>query len=233
MRVPHYAMRSLAALALIGLMAGCGGNDSTAPDAPFDPAGTSSDIGADGGLVRIAGDGRLPRAPCRRSAPCWASRRRPWRCGRRRRKALVAGGKAGARAVCRHPRPDLHPAAAGCARRRRSERRSSTSISASPSSATSRPTGVRAVRPDRRARGRRAVHRLRGQSDQRPAGRAAGRRSGYADIDITETATSATRADRAGLRRRDLPGLRGGRHRQPERRPPSPSRASSATATTG
>ena len=46
MRVPHYAMRSLAVVALIGLMTGCGGNDSTAPDAPFDPAGTTSDIGA-------------------------------------------------------------------------------------------------------------------------------------------------------------------------------------------
>jgi hypothetical protein len=39
-------MRSLAVVALIGLMTGCGGNDSTAPDAPFDPAGTSSDIDA-------------------------------------------------------------------------------------------------------------------------------------------------------------------------------------------
>src|SRR5262245_708559 len=48
MRVPHYAMRSLAVVALIGLMTGCGGNDSTAPDAPFDPAGTSSDIDAIG-----------------------------------------------------------------------------------------------------------------------------------------------------------------------------------------
>ena len=46
MRIPHYAMRSLAVVALIGLMIGCGGNDSTAPDAPFDPAGTSSDIDA-------------------------------------------------------------------------------------------------------------------------------------------------------------------------------------------
>jgi hypothetical protein len=45
MRVPQYAMRRLAALALIGLMTGCGG-DSNAPDAPFDPAGTSSDLGA-------------------------------------------------------------------------------------------------------------------------------------------------------------------------------------------
>ena len=45
MRVPHYAKRSLAALALTALVAGCGG-DSTAPDAPFDPAGTSSDIDA-------------------------------------------------------------------------------------------------------------------------------------------------------------------------------------------
>jgi hypothetical protein len=46
MRVPHYAMRPLAAAALIGLMTGCGGGDSNAPDAPFDPAGTNSDIGA-------------------------------------------------------------------------------------------------------------------------------------------------------------------------------------------
>jgi hypothetical protein len=45
MRVPHFARRSLAALAAAALMAGCG-KDSTAPDAPFDPAGTSSDIGA-------------------------------------------------------------------------------------------------------------------------------------------------------------------------------------------
>ena len=44
MRVPHYAMRPLAVVALIGLMTGCGGNDSTAPDAPFDPSGTTSDI---------------------------------------------------------------------------------------------------------------------------------------------------------------------------------------------
>ena len=46
MRVPHYAMRSLAAIGLIGLMTGCGGGDSTSPDAPFDPAGTTSDLGA-------------------------------------------------------------------------------------------------------------------------------------------------------------------------------------------
>ncbi len=46
MRVPHYAMRPLAVLALIGLMTGCGGGDSNAPDAPFDPGGTTSDIAA-------------------------------------------------------------------------------------------------------------------------------------------------------------------------------------------
>lgn len=46
MRVPQYAMRPLAALALVGLMTGCGGGDNTAPDAPFDPAGTNSDLGA-------------------------------------------------------------------------------------------------------------------------------------------------------------------------------------------
>lgn len=44
MRVPHYAMRPLAVAALIGLMTGCGKSDSTAPDAPFDPSGTTSDI---------------------------------------------------------------------------------------------------------------------------------------------------------------------------------------------
>ncbi|HWB40381.1 MAG TPA: hypothetical protein VG500_03930 [Gemmatimonadales bacterium] len=44
MRVPQYAKLSLAALALIALAA-CGG-DSTAPDAPFDPDGTSTDIAA-------------------------------------------------------------------------------------------------------------------------------------------------------------------------------------------
>jgi hypothetical protein len=45
MRVPHFAMRSLPALALAVLVAGCG-KDSTAPDAPFDPAGTSADVSA-------------------------------------------------------------------------------------------------------------------------------------------------------------------------------------------
>jgi len=45
MRVPHYARCSVVALALTVLAAGCGG-DSTAPDATFDPAGTSSDIAA-------------------------------------------------------------------------------------------------------------------------------------------------------------------------------------------
>ena len=45
MRVPHFARSSLAALAAAALMAGCG-KDSAAPDGPFDPAGTSSDIGA-------------------------------------------------------------------------------------------------------------------------------------------------------------------------------------------
>jgi hypothetical protein len=41
-------MRSLAALALVGLMSGCGGGDSNGPDAPFDPAGTTSDLDAIG-----------------------------------------------------------------------------------------------------------------------------------------------------------------------------------------
>ena len=46
MRVPQYARRPLAAMALAGLMTGCGGGDTNAPDAPFDPAGTTSDLGA-------------------------------------------------------------------------------------------------------------------------------------------------------------------------------------------
>ena len=46
MRVPHFASRSLAALAVAALAAGCGGGDSNAPDAPFDAAGTTSDLGA-------------------------------------------------------------------------------------------------------------------------------------------------------------------------------------------
>lgn len=48
MRVPRFARRSLAALALTAAAAGCGGGDSNAPDAPFDPAGTTSDVGAMG-----------------------------------------------------------------------------------------------------------------------------------------------------------------------------------------
>lgn len=46
MRVLQYAKRSVTAL-VIAALAGCGG-DSTAPDAPFDPAGTSSDVNAMG-----------------------------------------------------------------------------------------------------------------------------------------------------------------------------------------
>ncbi len=46
MRVLHYASRAVAAVALLVLAGGCG--DSTAPDAPFDPAGTSADVAAIG-----------------------------------------------------------------------------------------------------------------------------------------------------------------------------------------
>jgi hypothetical protein len=45
MRVLHYASRSVALVGLLAFAAGCG-SDSTAPDAPFDADGTSSDIGA-------------------------------------------------------------------------------------------------------------------------------------------------------------------------------------------
>jgi hypothetical protein len=93
MRVPHYARQLLAALALTAL-AGCG-KDSTAPDAPFDPAGTSSDIGAleasfdspaTAGFAAAAdaiGDvlGETPAAAAVKAMPT---------------KALIAGGKPGA-----------------------------------------------------------------------------------------------------------------------------------------
>jgi hypothetical protein len=93
MRVPHYARQLLAALALTAL-AGCG-KDSTAPDAPFDPAGTSSDIGAleasfdspaTAGFAAAAdaiGDvlGETPAAAAVKAMPT---------------KALVTGGKPGA-----------------------------------------------------------------------------------------------------------------------------------------
>jgi hypothetical protein len=46
MRVPQYAKRSLAALALTAVVA-CGG-DSNGPDTPFDPDGTSADVEAMG-----------------------------------------------------------------------------------------------------------------------------------------------------------------------------------------
>lgn len=45
MRVLHYATRPAATIALIAFAAGCSG-DSTAPSAPFDPAGTSADLAA-------------------------------------------------------------------------------------------------------------------------------------------------------------------------------------------
>jgi len=45
MRVLQYASRSVATVALLALAAGCK-TDSTAPNAPFDPAGTSADIAA-------------------------------------------------------------------------------------------------------------------------------------------------------------------------------------------
>jgi len=45
MRVLHSATRVLAATILAALAVGCG-KDSNAPDAPFDPAGTSSDVSA-------------------------------------------------------------------------------------------------------------------------------------------------------------------------------------------
>jgi hypothetical protein len=47
MRVLHSATRILAAAALAALATGCG-KDSNAPEAPFDPAGTSSDMAAVG-----------------------------------------------------------------------------------------------------------------------------------------------------------------------------------------
>jgi hypothetical protein len=45
MGVLHHASRSISTVALLALAAGCSG-DSTAPDAPFSPGGTSADIAA-------------------------------------------------------------------------------------------------------------------------------------------------------------------------------------------
>jgi hypothetical protein len=94
MRVPQFAKRSLAALAL-AVVAGCG-KDSNAPDAPFDPAGTSTDIDAMqssfdspamSGYVAASGYisaalGSSPAALAVRSVPT---------------KALIAGGKPAAK----------------------------------------------------------------------------------------------------------------------------------------
>ena len=95
MRVLHYAKHSLAVLTLAALMAGCGG-DSTAPNAPFDPAGTSSDLSgmeasfdspAMSGFSSAAGAigsvlGESPAAAAVRAGPT---------------KALVTRGRPGAR----------------------------------------------------------------------------------------------------------------------------------------
>lgn len=94
MRVPHYARRSVATLALIALAAGCG-KDGNGPDAEFDPAGTSSDVGAmqasfdspaitayaaaAGAITSVLGDS--PAAAAVRATPT---------------KALIAGGNRGA-----------------------------------------------------------------------------------------------------------------------------------------
>jgi hypothetical protein len=94
MRVPHYARRSVAALALTVLAAGCGG-DSTAPDAPFDPAGTSSDINAmQASFESPATAGFAAAAPAisvvlGESSAAAAVKAMPT-------KALIAGGKPGA-----------------------------------------------------------------------------------------------------------------------------------------
>ncbi|MBA3556557.1 MAG: hypothetical protein H0W29_17635, partial [Gemmatimonadales bacterium] len=47
MRVPHSASRTVALATLVALAVGCS-NDSAAPNAPFDPAGTSLDVAAVG-----------------------------------------------------------------------------------------------------------------------------------------------------------------------------------------
>jgi hypothetical protein len=97
MRVPHYAKRSLAALTLTlaVLTAGCGGGDSTAPNAPFDPEGTSSDIGAmeasfdSPAMLGYASAADAISAVLAGSPAAAAVKAAPTR-------ALVAGGKQGA-----------------------------------------------------------------------------------------------------------------------------------------
>ena len=139
MRVPHYARRSLAVLALT-VLAGCGG-DSNAPDAPFDPAGTSSDINAIessfdspavSGFVAASSSisavlGESPAALAVRAVPS---------------KALVTGGKpaVGHYATVLAEAYQSRPARSV---RRSPPPRSPRSTSASPSPTTSPPASTR------------------------------------------------------------------------------------------
>jgi hypothetical protein len=94
MRVLHSAKASFAVLALTALVVGCGG-DSTAPDAPFDPAGTSSDIAAiDASFESPAAEGFAAASGSistvlGESPAAFAVKAMPT-------KALIAGGRKGA-----------------------------------------------------------------------------------------------------------------------------------------
>jgi hypothetical protein len=112
MRVPHYAKRTFAALALSALAVGCGGGDSTSPDAPFNPAGTSSDVtGLQGSFESPAMAGYVSAAPAislvlgEGSPAAVAVKAAPT-------KALVTGGKAGMRRYAANL-AELHTRAGG------------------------------------------------------------------------------------------------------------------------
>ncbi len=213
MHVPHFARRSLAVLALTG----AGGRLRQGLHRARRPVRSGGHLvrrRRDGGLVRVAGHDRvrLRGRVHQRGAGRVAGRGggeggadpgpRRWRTsGRaalrgRRREGLRPSG-----------RPDrslaLHRGDPGRAPRRhlRLQRRH-------------RP--VRDVRADRRPRQRGAVPGVRRQRHHRRAGRAAGRGGLRRHRDHRDRQLRHG-ADHAGLRRRDLPRLRGGRHRQRQR----------------
>ena len=194
-------------------MTGCGGNDSTAPDAPFDAAGTSvghrrhranrstrraldgfhGAMPVDQRLVGASrGGGRLRAAPSK----LWRRARRahgstPAPCSQSYTVPTAACGRSGSRAW-----------------------RSRRSISARPSSGTSRPLStIPSDRTGAPANGVRfilyAVNPVSGQPVEP-----------LVQIEATptsrslETSNSASRPDRGGLLRRDLPRLHRRRHGQ-------------------
>ena len=207
MLVPHYAKRSLAALALTAMVA-CGG-DSNGPDTPFDPAGTSADVEAMGSAFdspatagfSVASDaiaGALqfspPAAAAMRAMPT---------------KSLV-GGKPGAKEYAvkvaqayRQPSAAAYSTAASVP----AEYLGVTFVynaeinQYEPSELTGAPAdGVRFLVY--------AINPISGLIIEPVV------EVGYADIVVTESASAGDGPDRAGLRGRHVPRLQRRRHRR-------------------